>query len=640
MMKKILVVFGLFSAVFAVEAGANSNAAGKGSVAIGVNAGTGANSAIAIGQEANATRPESIAVGFGSRANGRRALAIGTNAHARKVDSVAIGYGARAKGIDGIAIGSNSRAAGRSVAIGTGARTGQKGVDRDREGVAIGYEAIASARYSTAIGSRAVAFGWAATAIGSGGRAYGHASIAVDGSANGDWSTSVGGYYVGNHSTAIGRMSWAGVNSSALGMKAWAGHNSLALGMHAHAGAAPYPWVPIGAPWDVLNIQTVLTNSANTTAVGQGANAFGYDPVALGHLASARANNAIAIGAKANVTGTDSIAIGRGVSADGNKQIRIGDSSFTDVRIGAYDLGELATAGNANPALVRAIVTNQVADGGTIDRAIDTALSIETTARTDADATLRADLGTRADAPSSNGTAFARIKDVQEIIRVANSTELTMINLQRLNEGISALEAIAPNTVADSIAVNATTGEIVLMGNNVREQLAALVTALSRPGGPLIDADGNPVNTTLGEFKELDPGQVSGNQRLTYLFRALYGDPSVTNPGDNDIDSDTPHPDSIVGRMERGFNNLGSDLRKQNEKFSKGIAIAAATDFIAVEKDKRARFGLSHAGYGGEHGLAASFGVRVNEQIQVHFSGATDTGFDEKLMKTGIDFQW
>ncbi|MCY4047227.1 MAG: hypothetical protein OXF42_03840, partial [Candidatus Dadabacteria bacterium] len=95
-----------------------------------------------------------------------------------------------------------------------------------------------------------------------------------------------------------------------------------------------------------------------------------------------------------------------------------------------------------------------------------------------------------------------------------------------------------------------------------------------------------------------------------------------------------------IASLRSDISSFNTGLREANEKFNKGIAMAMAQEFISVDKEKRARFGLTSSGYSGEFGIGASFGVRVNEQIQVHFSGAADTGFDEKGFKTGIDFQF
>ena len=95
-----------------------------------------------------------------------------------------------------------------------------------------------------------------------------------------------------------------------------------------------------------------------------------------------------------------------------------------------------------------------------------------------------------------------------------------------------------------------------------------------------------------------------------------------------------------VSALRSDISNFNTGLRETNDKLNKAVAMAMAQQTLYVAPDKRATVGLSHAGYGGEHGIAASFGVRVNEQIQVHFSGATDAGFDEKGIKSGVQFSW
>ncbi|MCY4047246.1 MAG: YadA-like family protein [Candidatus Dadabacteria bacterium] len=378
-------------------------------------------------------------------------------------------------------------------------------------------------------------------------------------------STAIGASTIvtGNSSTAIGFSAGArGNNATAVGARAFAKENSTAVGQFARADGLNSTAVGHSA-CAVEYSATALGRDAfarqEATALGAFARADDYS-IALGARAFANGRGgAVAIGTGSNATGTDAIAIGRNVLATGG-QIRIGNSSVRNVRIGAYDLSELSgiTGDGISADAVGDIITNAATEGGTIDRAIDRALRVETESRANADNALRADLGTQTDMRNSNGSAHARINYIQDVIGSANSAELMA---WRVNEAVSAVDPVMPDEEGQlSIKINAETGEIILTGDSVRAQVASLVAALSRSNSPLVDAEGNPVNTSLGEFNELDPGQVSGNQRLTYLFRALYGDPSVASPGDNDIDSNTPHADSIVGRIQQGVLRSEADV--------------------------------------------------------------------------------
>ncbi|MCY4042984.1 MAG: hypothetical protein OXF45_04165 [Candidatus Dadabacteria bacterium] len=115
--------------------------------------------------------------------------------------------------------------------------------------------------------------------------------------------------------------------------------------------------------------------------------------------------------------------------------------------------------------------------------------------------------------------------------------------------------------------------------------------------------------------------------------RINYAQAQVGNHTDTASHSETASAHARI-------NHNRNEISKSREESRKGTVMAMAMEAPYVAPDKRATFGMSHAGYRGEHGLAASFGVRVNEQIQVHFSGATDTGFDEKAIKSGFQFSW
>ena len=695
-----------------VAVGAFAKAYGGYSIAIGYNASANTE------YDSPSVHPYAMAIGPFAGAYANETTAVGPAAHAGDKEATAVGYSARATDEFSTAVGSRSRAEHEATALGYFANAS------GYSAAAVGKHALAGGDYSVAVGlySRVYALGEDSVAIGSGTVVGGGNSVAI----GADAAAGMSGPYEDTNNNPVHSVSkilfgsgWGGwdaflanggaltVNATALGVRAWGGgDNSTALGQASVAGPFTSNATAVG--------QGAHAVADNATALGKSAYAYEYDSLALGHLANAAREGAIAIGAGANATGTDSIAIGRGVSVTGNNQIRIGDSSFTDVQIGAYDLGELATAGNANPALVRAIVANQVADGGAIDVAIDAALNAEISARANADSELRADLGRSTDERSANGTAFARISDayerisdVESVISSANSAELAAMNVRRLYEMTNAVDPVMPNAEASVITVNSETSEINLRGANMREQLESLLIALTRPGGPLVDADGNPVNTTLEEFNDLDTATagMSANQRLTYLFRALYGDPSVTNPAGDSIDTDTPHADSIVGRTQQGVLRSTADVTARRDtngalqgnggyreapvigsrmdapgtdagrrlvvqdtntdgtvrlstlpldtlssldgrvdglekKLASGIAMSMAQQFIAVDKDRRARLGLTSSGYRGEYGIGVSAGVRLTDKIQLHMSGAADTGFDEKGFKMGVDFQF
>ncbi len=586
------------------------------------------------------------------------AFSTGTNAEA-------FGTCANASGEDSTAVGEDARATGlRSTALGQGA--------------------IATGSFSTALGQRANATGSFSTAVGSSARATGTKSTAVGRVANA----------TGPASTALGHLSNAeGTSSTALGQDTRAGSFSTAVGSSARATGTKSTAVGrvANATGSASTALGHLANATgkNSTALGQESRASGLDSIAIGRNAIATGINSIAIGVGASVRGEMGIAIGKDVSANAN-QIRIGNSTHTDVLIGAYNLSSFATKSGTE------FVPQRLRDESTAS----TAISAETTARTTTDTALRNDLGTRTDTAATGGTAFAQIRDIKDTIAAANTAELTQMNLLARTDAIS--EVMAANTAGDTITINTSTGSVTLVGDNVREQFESLVTSLVSPGGALVDRDGNPVNTTLGEFRELGKGSGGSGtgipERDEYLFRALYGDPADSTPTAGSIDSDTPHADSIVGRAQQGVLRTAGDVTNNRnpdagysqapdigegasapeasedrrlvvedrnedgsislrtvsldsagggiinsrdvEKNSSGVAMAMAMQMPSISPGKRIGFGLGSGTYNKEYAAAASFAMRTHENVQFSTGIGWETGDDTIGGRIGVMFEF
>ena len=71
-----------------------------------------------------------------------------------------------------------------------------------------------------------------------------------------------------------------------------------------------------------------------------------------------------------------------------------------------------------------------------------------------------------------------------------------------------------------------------------------------------------------------------------------------------------------------------------------GVAMAAAMRTTHVERGRRLGFDINFSEYRGDYGVAGSMAMRVTENVQFHFSGATTSEFNEKLFRTGLNFQW
>ena len=144
--------------------------------------------------------------------------------------------------------------------------------------------------------------------------------------AQGSYSTSVGGHAIGNYSIAIGssKDNWGYINAASA-----AGDNSIAIGGH--------------------------TNSTNEIAIGAGSATSGGQAITVG--GSATGNQSVSVGNSANAITNQATAIGWGSSATGPQSTAVGghagDTNSTAVGQGA----------NANYAYATAVGNSSVASG-------------------------------------------------------------------------------------------------------------------------------------------------------------------------------------------------------------------------------------------------------------------------------------
>ncbi|EJC3639550.1 YadA-like family protein [Salmonella enterica] len=299
----------------------------------------------------------SLAIGSNAKTNGERAIAIGApdngmydidNITPRNTsavtDGIAIGAGATVRAPGGIAIGSrrNSPSAGNplrgaanssavvnaigGIAIGSGAVTGQEG-NNDSRSIAIGDLASVSGNLNIGLGSGLV--------VGS----------------NSDRSISIG------NGSAIGRQkSGSGTFESA--------SKTVALGYGAEVMKGSDKSVSIGSEAKVLQETTqsvALGNNAIINAGGLNSVAIGsytstatgvIDAVAIGggqdrnSAATANANAAIAIGNNTSASGVNSIVIGKSstVKTTASDSLAIGSHSESRTK-GSIAIGTGAMAG-------------------------------------------------------------------------------------------------------------------------------------------------------------------------------------------------------------------------------------------------------------------------------------------------------
>ena len=303
--------------------------------------------AIAIGRGAKANGNHSIALGSDGaefsapKTTGAAAIAIGSGAEAG-VQDISIGLGAKAKGGFGVAIGSQSKAkASTAVAMAYGAEA------EGANSLAIGILSDAKTADSAAYGREAKALGAVSLAVGAQSQA-------------GADHTAVFGAEATTDATA-----W---NGTAIGRSAY-------IGKQAPDGTTPNIGVSNNyfTPVDDDTVVASGKETMNSTAVGFGAKAFGYQDTALGAGAEAFDTNTVSIGVmskaighyanalgkQARAEGKDSVAIGHWARSIGESSMALGDYAITSTLDGTTSVTKSAAIGSH----ARAASDNSVALG-------------------------------------------------------------------------------------------------------------------------------------------------------------------------------------------------------------------------------------------------------------------------------------
>ena len=278
-------------------ANAGTLASGSRSTAIGRNAKSAGADAIALGTSTKASGVEAVAIGQGAASTAAKALAFGQGAQAKESDTVAVGTGAQATLANSIAIGKDSVATGTygtgtagraiaigfntkalgedSVAIGSGVDANAAALAKNRQSVALGWQARATGTtQAVAIGPEAYASGAQSTSIGNNTRATGDSSIAIGGDDWDDAKKSVNAQYKALTGSDMSD-GYQGTTSATA---------AVAVGVKAQA------------------------KGALSTAFGPGTIASGLGASAFGVGASATQDKSVAIGAGSH-TNTDATAV-------------------------------------------------------------------------------------------------------------------------------------------------------------------------------------------------------------------------------------------------------------------------------------------------------------------------------------------
>ena len=328
----------------------------------------------------------------------------------------------------------------------------------------------------------------------------------------------------------------------------------------------------------------------------------------------------------ANAIGNNAIAIGREVTAgkgtDDKGQIVIGNRNQSDVWIGGWNIAEIAKATDVDPWSPPPPSPPRIPDPRR--PAIQSGIS-------DASAGVRG-AESRAESPVVVPVATAQCGGVA-------ATTLC---------GTGSIGNTVLGTSAQTTASNGTA-----IGHQARAE---------GRGGTAIGAGANIVGaygTAIGFNSEADNDGVAMGRNAEAGVMGIAIGKDVTAPGrqiavGNSVhenvrigrydvramNADIARHETEIGNLRNDISNFQSDLGKSRSEYRKGIAMAMAQEFISVDRDRRARFGMTSSAYRGEFGIGASAGVRLNDKIQLHFSGAMDAGFDEKAIKAGFDIQF
>ena len=269
---------------------------------------------IAIGKQASATGTSDIAIGTEAQATGGWGVAIGQAAKAKASTAVAMAYAAEAKGKSSLAIGIQSEAkTDNSTAYGREAKA------LGEVALAVGVQAKAEGDHSAVFGAEAVtdSTAWNGTAIGRG--AY-IGKQAADGTTP-DTGVS-NNYYTPVDDDMVVEAGKETMNSTAVGFGAKAfGYQNTALGSGAEAFdtntvAVGVMSKAIGHYANALGKQA-RAEGKNSTAIGHFARALGESSMALGDYAitstldgKGKVNRSVALGSHARVTADNSLALG------------------------------------------------------------------------------------------------------------------------------------------------------------------------------------------------------------------------------------------------------------------------------------------------------------------------------------------
>ena len=603
------------------------------STAVGQYAHALADRTTALGDSARATAYSATAVGQYAQAFGNRSVALGSAATASGAGSIALGRATIATAAESTAIGRNSGATGEhTLAIGQSASAGAwRTVGRydSVEDYLADDNRLTFGRRYTVIGEKVYSIP-ALEAVPSLTDASLPPALADVSEiiAPRRYYVRIGDYLADDFTRTNYRQVLIGGNAYNV-----ADLEAVVDDPNRNLQGSTLPTPLKGASGAVAVGVGAHATAENAIAFGLDAHATGTRSIAIGADAAATAADEVVIGTPAHYYRLPGLAVPQDatptpglVTVDGSGRLArsgpleagLGSDTTASIRLSALETGLGTTSDAAND------VGSAYARLAALKQGQESAVT-----RVDM---LETSVGAPADTASGTGSVHARIKDlrqrqastggrlnvINDLIAEATSDDRAIVNaLDRTreldvredgdgdgqpdgNDGAAVKEiydAPASRVTTTRIKLGSGDEQVVLtLTGRTNEQivtLLALLTSRAAPNEVLRREDGTPIGSTTKEFQALDdpgnkggkdeptPVPVGSENRLGYLFEALYGDPSdgiVNNPA---TDSKNPGPKSAFGR-------IGSlEEGKLPTALQKAAGVGTGADAPATEENRR-----------------------------------------------------
>ena len=589
-----------------------------GTATTGVDSTASGSNSVAIGQASTATEEDSIALGNGADAKFANSLALGANSVTKvgaetnynayrltapqtSIGEVAFGTASGNRKLTGIAAGSADNDAvnvAQLTAVGNQVdqnttdittlfssvsggnfavkffSTGSAGTGTDS--VASGLNSVAIGQASTATEEDSVAFGNGADAGFANSLALGANSVTKVGAESG-----YNAYRLTASQTSVGEVAFgtASGNRKLTGIAAGTANNDavnveqlMAVGGQVDQNTSNITSLS-GRVTSIENLfgsgEGLSTKYFSTNSTAANSSATGSDAIAVGPSAQATGNNTIAMGSGAQAQADGSVALGQNAS-DGNR----GAESYTGKYSGASN-NSVGTVSVGNAASGEQRTVSNVADGVQSNdavnvRQLDGAVAVAKQYTDDSIANLENNAG------QTNVRVAQLAVGTEGVFRVENAG------------GWENAAASGKNSVAGGAAATATAKESTALGTNshaTHESSVALGT-----------------NSVTDRANSVSVGSVGHERQVTNVAAATKETDAVNLAQFNRGMAES------AGYTDRRFNQLQSDMNRQDRRLSAGIASAMAMASLPQPNNPGASMiSIGGASYRGQSGI--SFGL-------------------------------